>query len=118
MQRVGASNVLAESNVELLLVHLSAAWRRRFGDLNTVWISAGPSAAAIWTRVKLTDSPTRRGFAIAPGLQGSLGAERRLRSVVPFVELRAGWITGSGLPILEGPLRTLSVLGGVRFETL
>jgi len=118
MQRVGASNVLAESNVELLLVHLSAAWRRRFGDLNTVWISAGPSAAAIWTRVKLADSATRRGFAIAPGLQASLGAERRLRSVVPFLELRAGWITGSGVSILEGPLRTLSVLGGVRFEPL
>jgi len=118
MQRVGASNVLAESSVDLLLVHLSAAWRRRFGDLNTVWISAGPSAAAIWTRVKLADSATRRGFAIAPGLQGALGVERRLRSVVPFVELRAGWITGSGLPILEGPLRTVSVFGGVRLETL
>src|SRR5439155_20054625 len=69
-------------------------------------------------RVKLADSATRRGFAIAPGLQGALGVERRLRSVVPFVELRAGWITGSGLAILEGPLRTVSVFGGVRLETL
>jgi hypothetical protein len=118
MQRVGTSTVLAESRVELLLVHLSAAWRRRFGDLNTVWISGGPSTAAIWTRVKLADSPMQRGFAIAPGLQGSLGAERRFRSVVPFVELRAGWITSSGLPILQGPLRTVSVFGGVRLETL
>jgi hypothetical protein len=104
--------------VDLLLLHLSAAFRRRFGDANTFWIAAGPSAAAYWTRVKLGDGASRRGFAVAPGLQGAVGAERRMRFVVPFVELRAGWITSSGLPILEGPLRTLTFLGGVRLETL
>ncbi len=118
MQLVGASSLLAESDVDLVLLHLSASWRQPFGDVNTFWISAGPTAAAYWTRVRLGGGAERRGFATAPGLQGSLGLERRMRSVVPFLELRAGWITSSGLPILEGPLRTLLFCGGVRFETL
>jgi hypothetical protein len=117
VQRIGASTLLAQSSVDLVLLHLSAAWRRQFGDANTLWIAAGPSAAAYWTRVRLGDGAMRRGFALAPGLQGAVGAERRMRFVVPFVELRAGWITSSGLPILEGPLRTLSFFGGVRLET-
>ena len=117
MQRLGTSNLMAQSSVDLALLHLSAAWRRPFGDANALWIAAGPSAAAYWTRVKLGDGASRRGFAVAPGLQGSVGAERRMRIVVPFIELRAGWITSSGLPILEGPLRTLTFLGGVRLET-
>src|SRR5262249_45335310 len=111
MLLVGTSSLLAESDVDLLLLHLSASWRQRFGDANTFWISAGPTLAAYWTRIRLGGGADRRGFATAPGLQGSLGFERRLRSVVPFLELRAGWITSSGLPILEGPLRTLSLFG-------
>jgi hypothetical protein len=116
--RVGATDALGESRVDLLLVHFSAGLRHRFGDRNTLWVSAGPTAAAYWTRVAVTSLPTRRGFAVAPGLQGAIGAERRFRFVVPFFEVRGGWINGSGLPILSGPLRTLTFMGGVRLETL
>jgi hypothetical protein len=55
---------------------------------------------------------------VAPGLQGALGIERRFRMAVPFVEARAGWVNSPGLPILTGPLRTLTLMLGVRIETL
>jgi len=55
-------------------------------------------------------------IAIAPGLQASLGAEHRFDRAVPFLEARAGWITSPGLPILTGPLRTLTLFAGVRLE--
>jgi hypothetical protein len=115
--RAGATNLMARSRIDLLQLHLSAAWRRRFGDRNTLWLAAGPSAAMYWTRLSTEGSPSRRSFAIAPGLQAALGVERRMRLAVPFLELRAGWITGPGSPVLVGPLRSLSFFGGVRIET-
>ena len=115
--RSGTAEALAESRIDLLLVHLSASWRRQFADANTLWISAGPSAAAYWTRVGATGAPVRRGFAVAPGLSGAIGAERRMRWATPFLEARASWITSPDLPILTGPLRTISFLAGVRLET-
>jgi hypothetical protein len=114
----GVSTLAAHSRIDLVLLHLSAAWRRRFGERNTLWLAAGPSAGLYWTRLSLEGSPSRRSFAIAPGLQGAVGVERRMRLAVPFLELRAGWITGPGSPILVGPLRSLSFFAGVRFETL
>ena len=116
--RAGATNLMAQSRIDLLQLHLSAAWRRRCGDRNMLWLAAGPSAAAYWTRLSMEGSPSRRSFAIAPGLQAALGVERRMRLAVPFLELRAGWITGPGSPVLVGPLRSLSFFGGVRIETL
>ena len=116
--RAGASNLMAQSRVDLLQLHLSAAWRRRFGDRNTLWLAAGPSAGIYWTRLSVEGSPSRRTFAIAPGLQAAVGVERRMRLAVPFLELRAGWITGPGSPILVGPLRSVSFFGGIRIETL
>ena len=83
-----------------------------------LWLAGGPSAAAYWTRLSMEGSPSRRSFAIAPGLQAALGIERRMRLAVPFLELRAEWITGPGSPVLVGPLRSLSFFGGVRIETL
>jgi hypothetical protein len=114
----GAGDVAADSRIDLLLVHLSASWRKPFGTGNTFWIGAGPCAAAYWTRVGGIDTPARRGFAVAPGLQGVFGAERRLRWGVPFIEARASWITSPGLPILTGPLRTVGLMAGVRLEAL
>jgi len=70
--RAGASNLMAQSRVDLLQLHLSAAWRRRFGDRNTLWLAAGPSAGVYWTRLSVEGSPSRRTFAIAPGLQADL----------------------------------------------
>lgn len=118
MLQAGSAAVAADSRIDLLLVHLSASWRRPFGNGNAFWIGAGPCAAAYWTRVGAADIPTRRGFAVAPGLQGGIGAERRLRWGVPFFEARAAWVTSPGLPILTGPLRTVSLMAGVRLETL
>jgi hypothetical protein len=116
--RAGSSTLMAQSRIDLLQLHLSAAWRHRLGNLNTLWVAAGPSAAMYWTRLSLEGSPSRRSFAIAPGLQGAIGVERRMRLAVPFLELRAGWVNGPGTPILVGPLRSLSFFGGVRIETL
>jgi len=116
--RAGATNLMAQSRIDLLQLHLSAAWRHRFGDRNTLSLAAGPSAGLYWTRVSVEGSPSRRTFAIAPGLQGAVGVERRMRLAVPFLELRAGWITGPGSPILAGPLRSVSFFAGVRIETL
>ncbi len=114
----GAADAAAESRIDLLLLHVSAALRHDAWSRSTVWLAAGPSAAAYWTRVGVSGAPAQRGFAVAPGLQISAGFERRMTATVPFVELRAGWISGSGLPNLSGPLRTMSVLAGVRFEAL
>jgi hypothetical protein len=116
--QAGSGNVAADSRIDLLMVHLSASWRRRFGTGNTLWIGAGPCAAAYWTRVGGVDTQARRGFAIVPGLQGVAGAERRLGWGVPFLEARASWVTSPGLDILTGPLRTVSVMAGVRLEAL
>jgi hypothetical protein len=112
----GTAQVLAGSRLDLLLVHASAAYRHVIGNQNTLWIAAGPSAAAYWTSVSAGSGGSRRGFAIAPGLQASLGAEHRFDRAVPFLEARAGWITSPGLPILTGPLRTLTLFAGVRLE--
>lgn len=116
--QAGSAGVAADSRIDLVLVHLSASWRRPFGAGNAFWIGAGPCAAAYWTRVRSTDTPERRGFAVAPGLEGTFGAERRLGWGVPFIEARASWITSPGLPILTGPLRTVALMAGVRLETL
>jgi len=113
----GSSGVAAASRIDLLLIHLSASWRKRFAGGNLFWLGAGPCAAAYWTKVSATGFPSRNGFAFAPGLQAGLGAEHRLRWVVPFLEARAAWVTSPALPMLEGPLRTLSLLVGVRLET-
>ena len=43
--------------------------------------------------------------------------ERRMRWVSPFAEARWSWITSPGLPMLTGPLRTVSFMAGVRLET-
>ena len=106
------------SRLTLFLAHLSAAWRLEVTEHATAWISGGPSLAALWTRVNLNGGTVQRGSALAPGLQVAIGAERRLRLVVPFVELRAGWITQPGLSEVGGPLRTLSLMGGARLELL
>lgn len=113
----GASAISADSRLDLLLLHLSVSWRRSFGAGNTFWAGAGPCAAAYWTKVSAVNFPSRNGFAFAPGLQAGLGAERRLRWGVPFLEARAAWVTSPDLPMLTGPLRTLSLLAGVRLET-
>jgi hypothetical protein len=113
----GGGSVAADSSLDLALLHLTASWRKQLGEENAVWVGAGPSAAAYWTRVRVADAGTRRGFAIAPGLHAAVGAERRMGRLIPFLEARAGWITSPDLPILTGPLRTLSLFAGVRLET-
>jgi hypothetical protein len=112
----GGSTVSARSRLDLMLLHFSATFRQAIGDQSTIWLAAGPSAAAYWTRVNAGDAPERRGFAIAPGLQCAVGAERRIGIAIPFVEARAGWINSPGLPMLTGPLRTVTLMLGVRFE--
>ena len=112
----GGSAVSAGSRLDLMLVHLSATFRQGLGEQSAIWIAAGPSAAAYWTRVSASGAPERRGFAIAPGIQGAVGAERRIGIAIPFVEARAGWIDSPGLPMLTGPLRTVTLLLGVRIE--
>ncbi|HZR07019.1 MAG TPA: hypothetical protein VFA79_00455 [Myxococcales bacterium] len=116
--QAGASQLNAESRIDLALVHLSATLRRPFGERNTLWVGGGPCAAAYWSRVGAAGTPERRGFAIAPGLEATFGAERRFHWGVPFAEARAAWITSPGLPILTGPLRTVALMAGVRLETL
>jgi len=118
MVRVGTLDVLAGSRLDLVLVHLSAAWRLGVDEHSTLFIAAGPSAAGYWTRVTAADAPERRGFAVAPGAHATLGLERRLRLFVPFAEARAAWISSPGLPMLTGPLRTLTLFLGVRIEAL
>jgi hypothetical protein len=113
----GASTLPAESSVDLALLHVIGSWRRQLSDRDALWFGAGPTLAAYWTRVRVADTGTRRGFAIAPGLEATIGAERRFDRWVPFIEARAGWINSPGLPILTGPLRTLTVFTGVRLET-
>jgi hypothetical protein len=113
----GAAAVAAQSRLEVLMVHASAAYRRSLGNGNVIWVAAGPSAAAYWSNLKLGDAASQRGFAIAPGLHAGVGAERRMGRFVPFLETRAGWITSPGLPALSGSLRTLSLIAGVRLET-
>jgi hypothetical protein len=118
MVAAGTTQVLADSRLDLLLVHLSAAWRRPFAERNTLFFAAGPSAAAYWTRVGASAFGSRRGFAIAPGLQALLGIERRMRWVTPFAEARFAWIASPDLPMLTGSLRAISLMAGVRLETL
>lgn len=113
----GATSLAADSSLDLLLLHLTASWRRQLGEENAIWIGAGPSAAAYWTRVRVADAGTRRGFALAPGLHAAVGAEHRMGRLIPFLEARAGWITSPGLSMLSGPLRTVSLFAGVRLET-
>ena len=113
----GGTNLLVDSSLDLLLVHLQTSWRRQLSEEIAIWIGAGPSLAAYWTRVRVADAGTRRGFATAPGLHATMGVERRVGRLVPFLEARAGWITSPGLPMLTGPLRTLSLFAGVRLET-
>jgi hypothetical protein len=113
----GASTLAADSSLDLALLHVIGSWRRQLSDREALWFGAGPTLATYWTRVRVADTGTRRGFAIAPGLQATAGAEHRFDHWVPFVEARAGWITSPGLPILTGPLRTLSLFAGVRLET-
>jgi hypothetical protein len=113
----GGTSVPADSALDLVLLHLHGAWRRQLGPDDAFWIGAGPSLAAYWTRVRAPDVGTRRGFAVAPGLHATIGAEHRFDRWVPFLEARAGWITSPELPILTGPLRTLSLFAGVRLET-
>jgi len=112
----GAGQLAADSRLDLLVVHLSATWRQPFGDKNILSLGAGPCAGAYWTRVGLSGSPTRRGFAVVPGLQAIAGVERRFGWGTPFAEARAAWLTSPGLPMLTGPLRTISWLAGVRLE--
>ena len=116
--RIGTSDLPAGSRMDLVLVHLSAAWRHGFDPQTTFWIAAGPSAAAYWTQVAVGDAPERRGFAVAPGAHATLGLERRMGLFVPFAEARAAWITSPGLPMLTGPLRTVTFFLGVRIEAL
>jgi len=118
MVGVGTLDVLAGSRLDLVLVHLSAAWRLGVDEHSTLFIAAGPSAAGYWTRVTAADAPERRGFAVAPGAHATLGLERRLRLFVPFAEARAAWISSPGLPMLTGPLRTLTLFLGVRIGAL
>jgi len=113
----GGTNLAADSSLDLVLLHLTASWRRQLGEENAIWVGGGPSAAAYWTRVRVADAGTRRGFAFAPGLHAAVGAERRMGRLIPFLEARAGWITSPGLSILSGPLRTVSLFAGVRLET-
>jgi len=112
-----ATGVVGQSRTDLMLVHLSLAWRRDFAERGVFWAAAGPSAAAYWTTVGVAAGPQRRAFALAPGVQAAFGAEHRFGIAIPFLEARAGWVASPDSPILTGPLRTLSLLAGVRLET-
>ncbi len=112
-----ATGVVGQSRTDLMLVHVSAAWRRDFSDRDLFWVAAGPSAAAYWTTVGVVGGTERRAFAMAPGFQAAFGAEHKLGLAIPFLEARAGWVASPGSPILTGPLRTFSLLAGVRLET-
>lgn len=116
-ERVSAG-ALADSRTDLLLLHASALLRGAAGQGSTAWVGAGPTAAAYWSRVGISGAPPRRGFAIAPGLQAAAGIERRIGPALPFLELRAGWVSAPDLPTLSGPLRSLSLTLGVRLEAL
>jgi hypothetical protein len=112
------SGVDGSSRIGLLLFHLSAAWRVELEPRTTMWLSAGPSAAAYQVNAKVSGAPAQTGSALVPGAQAAVGIERRLGFAVPFVELRAGLLAQPDLPNVAGALRTFSFCGGARFEAL
>jgi hypothetical protein len=112
------TGVNGSSRIGLLLFHLSAAWRVELEPRTTMWLSAGPSAAAYWVNAKVSGAPAQTGSALVPGAQAAVGVERRLGFAVPFVELRAGLLAQPDLPNVAGALRTFSFCGGARFEAL
>jgi hypothetical protein len=106
------------TRVSILLLHLSAQYRHELDARTTMWLSAGPSLAEYLVSVSGINTGSLSNSAVSPGAHAALGLERRMGFAVPFLELRATWITRPELPTVSGPLRVLSLGLGARFEAL
>ncbi|HEX4386276.1 MAG TPA: hypothetical protein VH083_25150 [Myxococcales bacterium] len=106
------------TQVSILLFHLSAQYRHEWDARTTLWLAAGPSLAGYLVDVSGSKTGSLSNSAFSPGAHAAVGVERRMGFAVPFLELRATWITRPELPTVSGPLRILSLGVGARFEAL
>jgi hypothetical protein len=121
VQNAGGSSpqgVVARTHTDWIAASLGVAWRLPVAPATRAWVGAGPQLTTVLTRIELAGLPPQSGVAVVPGAYLAAGAERRFRSLLPFVELRGSISADPALPTLHGALRALALTAGCRFELL
>ena len=108
----------AQGRVDFFALAAQIAVRIPIGLRTTVWAGAGPSLAAIASRLQLGSDPQVSESALVLGGVVSLGLEQRFARALPFVELRASRHRDPSLSTLTGAINAASLLLGTRFELL
>jgi hypothetical protein len=108
----------AHGRVDFFALAAQLSVRVPIGLRTTVWAGAGPSLAAIASRLQLGSDPQVSESALVLGAVVSLGVEHRFARALPFVELRWSRHRDPSLSTLTGAISAAALLLGTRFELL
>ncbi|HWE24396.1 MAG TPA: hypothetical protein VG496_10725 [Myxococcales bacterium] len=121
LQNTGGSSpdgITARVHTDWITMSLGAAWRTPLGAQFHGWIGAGPQITTIVARTQLAGMPAQTNVATVPGGYLAIGAERRMRSFLPFAEARMSVSADPSLSNLHGALHAYALSLGCRFEML
>jgi hypothetical protein len=100
-----------------VLLGVGPAWRT-LAPWGEAWASAGPLLARVVSRVELAPGLPLEEGAWTAGAEAAVGTGLRLGPGLPFVELRARWLSDPSLLGLRGTLRAVGLQLGYRLELL
>jgi hypothetical protein len=99
-----------------LPVTASLAWGGGIGKRSEGWLALGGGAARVATSQRLAGQPAtdEAGWGLAATAAAAFGV--RAWKGLPFVEVRGVWIGDADLVTVAGPVRSVLLLAGYRFD--
>lgn len=114
-----STSVAVRSRVDYITAVAAAGAIFALDDRTSAFAHAGPTLARVSSTLKLAGRPAAFGATFVPGVEISLGVERRMWRSVPFAELRWSFSSDPSLDqVLTGSLKWFGIHAGVRLELL
>ena len=114
-----SSNVAAHSRIDSLTATLAVGGFFTLDRRTRAFVHAGPTLSRVSSSLQLGSQQPTSGASLVPGLEMSLGIERRMWGTIPFLELRAAASADPALTgVVNGSTRSLGINAGARLEAL
>ncbi len=114
-----ATTVAVRSRTDYLTATLAAGGFLPIGERTRAFLHAGPTLSRVSSSIQLGSQPRTSGASLVPGVELSVGAERRMWGTTPFLEVRGAISADPALGgVLSGSTLSLGLNAGARFEML
>lgn len=113
------TSVAVRSRVDYVTAAAAAGAIFALDDRTSAFAHAGPTLARVSSTLKVAGRPAAFGATFVPGVEISLGVERRMWRSMPFAELRWSFSSDPSLDqVLTGSLTWFGIHAGARLELL